>query len=159
MSENLLDRVMALPRETVIEAARFVTADAAATASEADIERAGRWAEERPFAHVVDVEALARIVLCVRAASGPEGTAQVEKAVAGSGRQNLVLGGTEIVLLAALGVIALQVWKTGGKLVEEETTYGHDANGKPVVIVKRIEKPLGISDALAAVIKPLLGAG
>src|SRR5215470_5051248 len=96
MSDKLLDQVMALPRETVIEAARFVTADVAADASDAEIEKAGSWVKDQPFTHVADVEALARIVLCLRASSGPEGAAEVEQAIAGSGRQNLVLGGTEI---------------------------------------------------------------
>jgi hypothetical protein len=56
-----------------------------------------------------------------------------------------------------LGVIALQVWKTGGKLVDEEVTISRDANDKPTLVMKRTEKAVSISDPLAAVIKPWLG--
>jgi hypothetical protein len=155
MPDELLNRVMALPRESAIEAARFVAAEVTGDVPDQQVEQAGAWVSKQPFAHVGDVEALARILLCAQALSGAEEAARVERAIAGSGRQNLVLGGLEIVALAGLGVIALQVVLTGGKLVTEEVTYGEDADGRRTVTVRRVEKPLVLSDSLAAIVKPL----
>jgi len=102
MPDDLLNRILTLPRETAIEAARFVAAEAAGDVSDEEVEQSGAWVGEQPFSHVHDVEMLARVLLCVQAASGPDGAARVENAIAGSGRQNLVLGGVEIVALAGL---------------------------------------------------------
>src|SRR5215831_2651122 len=155
MPDDLLNRILTLPRETAIEAARFVAAEVAGDVSDEEVEQSGAWVGEQPFSHVHDVEMLARVLLCVQAASGPDGAARVENAIAGSGRQNLVLGGVEIVALAGLGVIALQVILTRGKVVDKTMTYGVDSNNNLTLTIQRNEKPLVLSDSLTAVVKPL----
>src|SRR6266404_3355385 len=92
---ELVEEIMALPREAAIEAARFVAAEIAADASVEAAEQAGAWASAKPFSHIDDVETLARLVLTAQALGGEEAAARVSAAIAGTGRQNLVLGGME----------------------------------------------------------------
>ena len=159
MAETLAAEIMTLPRETAIEAARFVAAELAPDATEAEIEASAAWAAGAPFQHLRDVDTLARLLLVSQALVGAEAAARVGAAIKGSGRRNLVLGGTEIVLLAGLGVIALQVALTRGKLTDRKLTYGQDANGRPVLTIEESEKQLALSDALAGVLKPLFRGG
>ena len=61
MENDLAARVMSLPREIVLEAARFVAEDLVT-----DPPTAGEvaWVGDQPLAHVQDVEVLARLVRC-----------------------------------------------------------------------------------------------
>jgi hypothetical protein len=141
--------VLGLPRETILEAATFV---AEGLAPEADPESEATWLGEHPFTHMDDVDALGRLVLIARALDGPDGATEVETAVEGSGRKNLVLGGAEIVALAGLGVIALRILVTKGRLTDETIEMRQDPKTRNwSVVVKRIEKPITISNELAAV--------
>lgn len=158
MTDAVIEIITSLPRDRAIEAARFVASEIAG-ASDGRSQEVGAWAAGSPFTHIGDVETLSRLVLIARALSGAEGADSVERAIEGSGRKNLVLGGVEIVALAGIGVIALQLILTGGKLIETEITYSHDADGKPIITTRRTEKELPLSNALAAVLRPLFGLG
>ena len=157
MRDELVTEIMALPREIVIEAARFLAADLTGEVSDEQGESAGAWAAQKPFTHVGDVETLARLVLIAGALGDAETSARVDTAIAGAGRQNLVLGGGEIVALAGLGVIALQILLTRGKLTDREITTGQDSNGRPTVIIRVTEKPISLSESLATVLKTMFG--
>ncbi|HLG82490.1 MAG TPA: hypothetical protein VKY22_15850 [Bradyrhizobium sp.] len=152
---ELVEQIMVLPRETAIEAARFVAAEIAADAPVDTAEKAGAWASATPFSHVEDIETLARLVLVALALGGEEAAARASAAIAGTGRQNVVLGGMEIVALAGLGVIALQILLTRGKVTDSTMELTKDKNGKPILKIRVKETPVKLSDSLAAVLRPI----
>jgi hypothetical protein len=153
MPTNITEIVLTLPRETVLEAATFVAEE---LAPDEEPESEATWVGSQPFTHVGDVEALARLLLIGRALDGPDGLAAVETAIEGSGKKNLVLGGMEIIALAGLGVIGLRMLVTRGRLTEETVQIQQDRkNRRWSAVVKEIEKPISISDELAAVLRPL----
>ena len=151
MENDLAARVMSLPREIVLEAARFVAEDLVT-----DPPTAGEvaWVGDQPLAHVQDVEVLARLVLLCRSMEGEQGASEVEAAISGAGRKNLVLGGLEIVALAGLGVVALRLILTKGKVTDEKVEMIQDPRtGAWSVTAKRTEKPIAISGDLATVFR------
>jgi hypothetical protein len=70
----------------------------------------------------------------------------------------VVLGGLEIVALAGLGVIALQLLLTRGKVTKTDFKMVKDKEGKLAVTIGVNETPLKLSDSLAAVLQPIIGA-
>jgi hypothetical protein len=150
-----VEQILALPRETAIEAARFISAEIAADASIEAAEKAGAWASAKPFSHVDDVETLARVLLIAQALGGDAAAARASVAIAGTGRQNVVLGGMEIVALAGLGVIALQISLTRGKVSDTTMELTQDKGGKPILKIRVKETPVKLSDSLAAVLRPI----
>jgi hypothetical protein len=152
MSTDITEVVLTLPRETVLEAATFIAEE---LAPDAEPESEATWVGSQPFTHVGDVEGLARLILLGRALDGPDGLAEVEAAIEGAGKKNLVLGGAEIIALAGLGVIALRILVTRGRLTERTVQMQQDQKtGSWSAVVKEIEKPVSISDELAAVLQP-----
>jgi hypothetical protein len=157
MPTNITEVVLTLPRETVLEAATFIAEE---LAPDAESEPEATWVGSQPFTHVGDVEALARFILLGRALDGPDGLAEVEAAIEGSGKKNLVLGGMEIMALAGLGVIALRILVKRGQLTEKTVQMQQDRKtGSWSAVVKEIEKPVSISDELAAVLQSFFPGG
>jgi hypothetical protein len=152
---ELVEQIMALPRETAIEAARFISAEIAADASIEATEKAGAWASAKPFSHVDDVETLARVLLIAQALGGDAAAARAGVAIAGTRRQNVVLGGMEIIALAGLGVIALQISLLRGKVSDTTMELTQDKGGKPILKIRVKETPVKLSDSLAAVLRPI----
>src|SRR4051812_7236119 len=80
MPTDIREVVLALPRETVLEAATFVAEE---LAPDAEPESEASWIGSQPFTRVGDVEALARLILLGRALEGSDGLAEVESAIDG----------------------------------------------------------------------------
>lgn len=129
--------VAALTREEAIEAAlamaeEIVGPDAhpgSGVWPEAAATFAGE-VEESPYAHLPEVDDIARALLIV-AGAGEEWGPQVSEVLAGVGRKALVFGAAEIVALAGLGVLALALVLSKGRSREKETIEFHE-DGKLV---------------------------
>jgi ferric-dicitrate binding protein FerR (iron transport regulator) len=151
--DELVRRIEALPRELVFEAAYGMSRRIAAGG---DLD-AGQRAQlgdflAAPERHLGDIEQVGRLVL-LGAAATPAYQPAVEKALDNAGRRNLVLGGAEIVALAALGVYALQVLLSKGRTIDTTVTTTTKANGDVVMSYKEVHWgiPHGIQAALGAV--------
>ena len=153
---KIVEQIVLLEPTPAIEAGRFAAAEIAGNVPPDAKKQMGEWASKNPFSHLEDIETLAKLVLAAQALSGEE--ARTSVAIAGAGRQNVVLGGLEIVALAGLGVIALQNLLTGGKVKKTDFKVVKDKDGKLVVTIGVNETPLKLSDSLAAVLQPILGA-
>jgi hypothetical protein len=82
----------------------------------------------------------------------------VEDALDGAARKHFVLGGAEIVALAALTVIALRVIVTRGvgEVTTKESTTVH-ADGSIVVVIDKTTKAITITEDLAAMFRGFFG--
>jgi hypothetical protein len=153
---TLVERIEKLNREEAIEAAQFLSrsltggqgAGAAENSAVAPI-------KAQPFKYLEEVEQLARVIL-LAAAANPEYEKEVEKALAGSGHKQIVLGGMEIIALAGIGLAALHVVITRGKSKEQVDTEIVNADGTKVKISKTTS--YGISSRLGDVLKNYFGA-
>jgi hypothetical protein len=156
MSNELIDRIHSLTRDQALEAARFVAKSLAGDEpADANIPELKAISEE-PYRHLPDVEVLARLVLLSTAVT-PEGAAQVEQAIAGAQRKQFILGGAEIVMLAALAVVALKIVVTKGKGKTTRRIKIRMVDGEPVVEIEEIQESVSISKDLAAILHARLG--
>jgi hypothetical protein len=156
VSNEVIDRIHSLRRDQALEAARFVAKSLAGNEpADADAPELKAISEE-PYRHLPDVEVLARLVL-LSAAATPEGATQVEQAIAGAQRKQFILGGAEIVMLAALAVVALKIVVTKGKGKTTQRIKIRMVGGKPVVEIEEIQESISISKDLAAILRPHLG--
>jgi hypothetical protein len=146
--QPLIARIEALPPEQLVEAAQLLSM---AMVDESTDETAARAATAAiaaaPYAHVREVEELARLVLRA-AAEDPQYAPLVQKALEGAGRKQVILGGAEIVALATIGLLALQTIISKGKTRErqEEIVETDPKTGKSVLRVKKdVQYGLGAS--------------
>ena len=155
---DLLKRIEGASRDEVLEAGRFF-ADQLAGDS-ADLKAAKDFAQgvaRNPFAQVPALEQLSRALLAA-GAQDPKLAVDVEDALDGATRKHFVLGGTEIVALAALAVIALRVIVTRGvgetKSNRRITVH---PDGRVELVVDESTKAITITEDLAAMFRGLVG--
>jgi hypothetical protein len=112
MDDPIIEQITSLSREDAMEAALALrdTFDAEEGNSDAPYVAA---VAESPHGHVVEVDALARLVLLAGAAD-PALRSDVEEALAKVGQTAFILGGAEIVALAALGAYVFTSVQSGG---------------------------------------------
>lgn len=158
MTNDLIAKINGLTRDQAIEAAGFVSQSLAGDEPIDQNAPALKAIVAEPYSHLPDVEALARLIL-ISAASTEQGAKEVDQAISGTGRKNLILGGMEIVALAALGVVALRIIVTGGRGRTERTLEVLEKDGKPYVKMKEVEEPISITSDLAAILRGTLGLG
>lgn len=156
MSDSLIRTIQQLSRDEAIEAARFLGRSVVEDEPAPHRDTTLAPIAEEPYGHLPDVESLARLLLLV-AASTPGGADEVERAIAGVGRKQLVLGGAEIVALAALAVVALRILVTGGRGRSARRVKLYDTDGRPRVEIEEIDEPISISADLAQILHPVLG--
>jgi len=150
----LLARIDAASREEVLEAARFFSRKLAADSPElASTQALAQGLARQPFAHMEGLELLCRALLAA-GARDPELTPEVTRALDGAARKQFILGGTEIVALAVIAVIALKVVITGGKGQTQQTTHlTMHPDGRVDLIVDKSSKAITITEDLAALFR------
>jgi hypothetical protein len=152
-TEDLIQRILGADRETVYEAAQLY---AATLEPEFDGELPDHPLLREPADHPGDVEDLARVLLLVAVESDP---AEVALALDGAGRRQVVLGGAELVALAALGVGALHVLVSRGRTREVRTRQVREGADGEREVVETIETTYGISGQLGSLLRGILGSG
>jgi hypothetical protein len=152
---TLSERIEKLNREQVIEAAQFLSRSLTEGQKAGEAENAAlAQLKARPFKYLGEVEQLARIIL-LAAAANPEYEEEVEKALAGTGHKQIILGGMEIVALAGIGLVALHVIVTRGKSKENLETEIISPDGTKVKTSKTTS--YGISSSLGDILKNYFG--
>jgi hypothetical protein len=120
--DPIFERIKALPSDEAMEAALTLQD---AFGLEVDAGHGDAYVAEvagAPDAHVSEVEDLARLVLLAGAVD-PDLRPTVEEALDAVGQRNFILGGAEIVALAAIGAFVFTSVQSGGKASEEETLH------------------------------------
>jgi len=164
-TSELITRIQALTREEAMEAA-LALAEEVDTGEKPQGE-GGRFVaavEAAPLQHIEETEELARILL-VAAAADEDLAATVREILDAVGNKAFILGGLEIVALAALAVAGLHVVISKGRSRKsKETTYEYGPNGEVTKMVVREEIRYDISANLGGIVagaagKPPHGGG
>ena len=154
--KNLNEEINALSREQVIEAATFFNRAIIHSAEAGEAEnKALENLTLMPSSYIAELEELSRVIL-LAAASMPEFEEDLHKAILGTGKKLFILGGTEIVILAAFALMALQIIVTKGKAEETEKKEIISKDGKVVKISKTVK--YDISSRLGDILKSYLGS-
>lgn len=156
MTQESIGRINKLGREQLIEAAGFVCRSLVGDEVVDETAPALQAIAEQPYRHLPDVESMSRLIL-ISVASTPEGEKEVRDAIAGVGRRQFVLGGTEIVALAALGVVALKIIVTRGRGKINRTITYFDDHGKAYAKVEEVEEPVSITSELSTILRSYFG--
>lgn len=155
---DLIREIEGLSREQALEAAGFLSRQLAPDSGAGETERTLlEPLTAEPYRNIEEIEQLARIVL-MSAALDPEYEAAVRKAVEGAGRKQYILGGAEIVALAAICLLALQAVIARGKSSESETISIEDDGEKTSTFIHK-EVTYGVSPKLGAILKAYLTGG
>jgi type I restriction-modification system DNA methylase subunit len=109
---------------------------------------------EKPQEYIEEIDELARIIL-IHAALNPEYGELVDRAIAGAGRKQIVLGGVELITISVLLIIAVQIIITRGKKEEEEDIRIEEKDGKFTIHIKK-KTSYGIGAKLASILKGLI---
>jgi hypothetical protein len=152
---TLADQIEGLSRDQAIEAAQFLSRSLSRGQEVGEDEMAALAPLlAQPYEYVDEVEQLARVTLLAAAAT-PEYEANVRKAIAGTGRKQVILGGADIVALAGIGLLALDVIITRGKSEETVSSEFISQDGTKVNISKTTR--FGISGRLGNILKSYFG--
>lgn len=154
-SSELIERIQKVDRDEAIEAARFFTRGL--TKSEGKQALADDRVEslkEAPFSHVEAIEALARAVL-IAGAQDPKSANDVAISLDGAARKQFVLGGSEIVALAALSVVALKIIVDRNKI--KKTTKVEYVGGKMTVSYEETPVTTSIGGVLGQILRAYFG--
>lgn len=152
-TDQLIARIESLSREEAMEAGLALGQELDPN-QEAD--RAGQAfidaVQAAPLKHIEQTEELARLVL-VAAAADPRTADIVRDILDNVGSRAFILGGAEIVALAALAVAALHVVMSRGRQDESRTTtYKFDDQGRVTEMVVEETTTYGISADLGGVV-------
>jgi hypothetical protein len=150
--EDIIKQINDLTREESLEAAQYL----ALTILEGKLagEREKQFLQpflEQPYANIEEIGQLARLLLLTAVLTDGYEEA-VKSAIEGAGKKQLILGGTEIIALATIGLIALHTLLTRGKSGEDETIAIEEKDGKTTISIKR-KTTYGISDSLGKMLK------
>jgi hypothetical protein len=153
---ELPDLIENLSREEALEAAQYLALRISEGQSPGDREEALlKPILEKPYENIQEIEQLSRLVL-LTAAANPENEEVVRSAIAGAGRKQIILGGSEIIALATLGLLALNLLLTKGKSSERQTIKIEEKDGKNTFMVEN-QVSYGISASLGQLLKSYFG--
>lgn len=148
----LLGEIEALDDASVAEAAQLLSATLGADAPSDILDRDFK---DHPIEHRANIVDLSRLLL-MAAATDPDTQPLVSESIAGTGRKNLVLGGTELVVIAGLAVNALQICLSKGRTSKvEEITIEQREDGTSVASI-RSKVTYGVSARLATLIRAVI---
>jgi hypothetical protein len=150
---QLLEKIGKLSREELFEAAQFLSQEiSSGRFPEEDETKALATISTLPFEHIDEYENMARILL-MAAAMNPDLIANVENAIAGAGKKQLVLGRAEIALLGGLFLVGLQTVITKGASSRSEIIkYEEDERGKKTITINK-KTTYAISSVLETIFK------
>lgn len=150
--EVLLIKIRTIDDATALEAAQLLSVAL-------DAEPASDVASPvilSPLEHRREVAEMCRLLLTI-AATDPQTRELAAESIAGAGRKHLVLGGMEIVALAALALGALQVCLSRGRQAEESVmTIERQADGTEVTTIRKTVK-YGLSSQIGQLVRSTLG--
>jgi hypothetical protein len=153
---DLVTRINGLSREESLEAARYIGSALEVSADKVAKERVAlQPLTEQPYAHLADIEALARLLL-LTAAANPDYQPALKKALDGAGMKQFILGGAEIVAISATTLYALQLVITKGKEAEEHIVTITEEGGKKTVEMRNSVR-YGIGPKLADILGGYFG--
>lgn len=153
---DLANSIEKLSREEALEAAQNLALQISQNASPNEREEELlKPFIEKPYENIQEIEQLARLVL-LTAAADSENEEAVRSAIQGAGRKQLILGGAEIVMLATLGLFALNLLVTKGKSSERRTVKIEEEDGKTTFVIEN-EVSYGISPSLGQLLKSYFG--
>lgn len=151
-TDPLLDRIGAADEAIVLEAGQLL-------AAALDAETPPTPASEvfsAPLEHRTEIVELCRLVLVV-AATDPDTRELVDEALTGAGHKQLVLGGVEIAVIAALMLGALHVCISRGRTKSEEViTTKRRPDGSETTTVRRTVT-YGMSAKIGDIVRSILG--
>jgi len=155
---DLVERIRNLSSEQALEAAQFLSKSVAPQPANApDATSALAPLIKQPYKNLPQIEQRARLLLLTAAVTS-EYHEEARKAVDGAGKKQFILGGAEIVLLAMVGLGALQTILAKGKVSETtkiNVTPGKDGGDVTISGEKTIVYGVGID--LAAILKASFG--
>lgn len=156
---TLVDRIEALTREEVMEAGLALSQELdAGDVSDAEGRRFVESVESAPLQHIVEAEELARVLL-LAAAADPELAPTVEEILDSVGGKAFILGGLEIVALAALAVAALHIVVSKGRKSDVvETTLHFGPDGRVTDLTVKKDRRFGISANIGKILASAAGA-
>lgn len=146
----LVERIKGLTREEALEAALALADDLGAADHEQDnaIREFTAQVETNAFAHLPEVDDLARILL-ISAGLQARFRPGVEEILDAAGRKAFIFGGTEIVMLAGLGILALRLILSKAKDKEtEHIEITSSDNGKVILKYKHEVRYVSLSTQL-----------
>jgi hypothetical protein len=152
---DLTNSIEGLPLEQALEAAQNLTLEIIQNASPSEREEElPKPFIDKPNENTQEIEQLARLVL-LTAAADSENAEAVRSAIKAAGRKELILEGTEIVVLATLGLFALNLL-VKGKSFERRTIKIEGDGGKTTFVIEdRVS--YGISPSLGKLLKSYFG--
>jgi len=156
---ELITRIQALTREEAMEAA-LALAQELDTGEEPQGEARDfvQAVETAPLQHIEETEELARVLL-VAAAADEDLEKTVREILDAIGAKAFILGGLEIVALAALAVAALHIVISKGRSHEnKELTLKFGPKGEVTEMVVRKEVAYGISANLGGIVAGAAGS-
>lgn len=145
--KSLLNQIQSLTRPQVLEAANSFANLITAELVDQETESIADMIKDNPARHLDEVEELSRILL-INASEDDEYKELVKEVVDNVGKKQAVLGGTEIIALALIGVAALRIIKNpkkkeeitvkkpDGSLVEIKKEYDNDTSFLGAVFAK-----------------------
>lgn len=156
---DLVDRIQALTREEAMEAGlalgQLLDADEVAYDYGRQFVES---VEEAPLQHIAEAEELARVLL-LAAAADPELAPMVNEVLDAVGAKAFILGGVEIVALAALAVAALHIVVSKGKKSDSsEIAWQFGPDGSVTGLTMKKDTRFGISANIGKVVASAAGA-
>jgi hypothetical protein len=155
---ELITRIQALTREEAMEAALALAEELdGGDEPQGEALRFVQAVKTAPLQHIEETEELARIILVAAAADG-DLAPTVREILDAIGAKAFILGGLEIVALAALAVGALHVIiSKGRKRQKKEITLKFGPNGEVTEMVIHEEVDYGISANLGGIVAAAAG--
>lgn len=153
---DLTNSIETLSRAEALEAAQNlalqITQNASPSAREEELSKPFI---DKPNENIQEIEQLAQLIL-LTAAADPDNAEAVRSAIEGAGGKQLILGGTEIVVLATLGLFALNLLVTEQKSWKGQTIKIEEEAGKATFIIEN-QVSYGISPSLGQLLKSYFG--
>ena len=152
---ELQQRIEKLTQEDVFEAAQFFAQEISEGKLSGQCEdEVLKEITKKPFENIDEFEDMAKILLSV-AAETPNLQNEVEQAIAGVGKKQFILGGTEIIMLSGLILVGLHILISRGVSSVSESIEYEEKDGKIFVRINK-KTTYGISSVLGNIFKSYL---
>ena len=149
---DLTNSLEKLSREEALEAAQNLVLRVTQNASRSEREdELPKPFIDKPNENIGEIEQLARLIL-VTAAADPERVEAVTSLIEGAGRKEVVLEGTEIVVLATLGLFALDLLLRKGESSDRHTIEIEEQDGNTILVIES-GISYGVSPSLGQLLK------
>jgi len=153
---DLTNSIEKLSREEALEAAQNLALQVTQNASPSEREEElPKPFIDKPYENVQEIEQLARLIL-LTAAGDAENAETVRSAIQEACRKQVILEGVETVVLATLGLFALNLLITKGKSPGRRTMKIEEEDGQTKFVIEN-QISYGISPTLGEVLRVYFG--